>query len=58
MQKFHDSTEHLANISEIIQGYFDKLVEESKKLERHALTVDEIQTKCIAEFEAAYEVYI
>nr|XP_010312229.1 kinesin-like protein KIN-5C isoform X2 [Solanum lycopersicum] len=54
-QKFHDSTEHLANISEIIQGYFDKLVEESKKLERHALTVDEIQTKCIAEFEAAYE---
>ncbi|KAG5583112.1 hypothetical protein H5410_053739 [Solanum commersonii] len=54
-QKFHDSTEHLANISEIIQGFFDKLVEESKKLERHASTVDEIQTKCIAEFEAAYE---
>ncbi|KAK6778746.1 hypothetical protein RDI58_025464 [Solanum bulbocastanum] len=54
-QKFHDSTEHLANISEIIQGFFDTLVEESKKLERHASTVDEIQTKCIAEFEAAYE---
>ncbi|XP_049402258.1 kinesin-like protein KIN-5C [Solanum stenotomum] len=54
-QKFHDSTEHLAYISEIIQGFFDKLVEESKKLERHASTVDEIQTKCIAEFEAAYE---
>ncbi|XP_055808788.1 kinesin-like protein KIN-5C isoform X1 [Solanum dulcamara] len=54
-QKFHDSTEHLANISEIIQGFFDKLLEESKRLERHASTVDEIQTKCIAEFEAAYE---
>ncbi|WMV52454.1 hypothetical protein MTR67_045839 [Solanum verrucosum] len=54
-QKFHDSTEHLANISEIIQGFFDKFVEESKKLERHVSTVDEIQTKCIAEFEAAYE---
>lgn len=54
-QRFHDSTEHLTNISETIQGFFDKLMEESKRLERHASTVDEIQTKCIAEFETAYE---
>ncbi|PHU05646.1 putative kDa kinesin-related protein [Capsicum chinense] len=54
-QRFHDTTEHLVNISEIIQNFFDKLMEESKKLERHASTVDEIQTKFISEFEAAYE---
>ncbi|KAK4343197.1 hypothetical protein RND71_039013 [Anisodus tanguticus] len=55
-QRFNDSTEHLTNISEIIQGFFDKLLDESKRLERHATTVDEIQTKSIAEFEKAYEV--
>ncbi|KAJ8532694.1 hypothetical protein K7X08_015583 [Anisodus acutangulus] len=54
-QRFNDSTEHLTNISEIIQGFFDKLLDESKRLERHATTVDEIQTKSIAEFEKAYE---
>ncbi|XP_059306108.1 kinesin-like protein KIN-5C [Lycium ferocissimum] len=54
-QRFNDSTEHLTSISEIIQGFFDKLFDESKRLERHATTVDEIQTKSIAEFEKAYE---
>ncbi|OIT27551.1 PREDICTED: kinesin-like protein KIN-5C [Nicotiana attenuata] len=54
-QRFNDSTEHLTNISEIIQGFFDKLLDESKRLEKHATTVDEIQTKSIAEFEKAYE---
>ncbi|KAK4730701.1 hypothetical protein R3W88_023689 [Solanum pinnatisectum] len=54
-QRFNDSTEHLTNISEIIQGFFDKLLEESKRLERHSTTADEIQTKSIAEFEKAYE---
>ncbi|XP_060177032.1 kinesin-like protein KIN-5C [Lycium barbarum] len=54
-QRFHDSTEHLTDISQIIQGFFDNLMEESKRLDRHASTVDEIQTKCIAEFEAAFE---
>ncbi|KAK4377756.1 hypothetical protein RND71_004052 [Anisodus tanguticus] len=54
-QRFHDSTEHLTDISEIIQGFFDKLMEESKRLDRHASTVDEIQMKCITEFEAAFE---
>ncbi|CAN4121329.1 unnamed protein product [Withania somnifera] len=54
-QRFNDSTEHLRNISEIIQEFFDKLLDESKGLERHATTVDEIQTKSIAEFERAYE---
>ncbi|KAJ8537625.1 hypothetical protein K7X08_014165 [Anisodus acutangulus] len=54
-QRFSDSTEHLTNISEIIRGFFDKLLDESKRLKRHATTVDEIQTKSIAEFEKAYE---
>ncbi|KAL3327512.1 hypothetical protein AABB24_035276 [Solanum stoloniferum] len=54
-QRFNDSTEHLTNISEIIQGFFDKLLEESKRLERHSTTADEIQMKSIAEFEKAYE---
>ncbi|KAM3324913.1 kinesin-like protein KIN-5C [Capsicum chacoense] len=54
-QRFNDSTEHLTNISEIIQGFFDKLLDESKSLERHSTTADEIQTKSIAEFEKAYE---
>ncbi|KAG5584002.1 hypothetical protein H5410_044436 [Solanum commersonii] len=54
-QRFDDSTEHLTNISEIIQGFFDKLLEESKRLERHSTTADEIQMKSIAEFEKAYE---
>ncbi|CAN4117318.1 unnamed protein product [Withania somnifera] len=47
--------QHLTNISEIIQGFFNKLLDESKRLETHATTVDEIQTKSIAEFEKAYE---
>ncbi|XP_055812305.1 kinesin-like protein KIN-5C [Solanum dulcamara] len=54
-QRFNDSTEHLTNISEIIQGFFNKLLDESKRLERHSTTADEIQTKSIAEFEKAYE---
>ncbi|XP_060201161.1 kinesin-like protein KIN-5C [Lycium barbarum] len=54
-QRFNDSTEHLTSISEIFQGFFDKLFDESKRLERHATTVDEIQMKSIAEFEKAYE---
>lgn len=58
VQRFNDSTEHLTNISAIIQRFFDKLLDESKRLEKHATTVDEIQTKSIAEFEKAYEVYL
>ncbi|XP_009600226.1 kinesin-like protein KIN-5C isoform X1 [Nicotiana tomentosiformis] len=54
-QRFNDSTEHLTNVSAIIQRFFDKLLDESKRLEKHATTVDEIQTKSIAEFEKAYE---
>ncbi|KAI3447447.1 hypothetical protein Pfo_004112 [Paulownia fortunei] len=54
-QRFHASIEHLLNTSESVHGFLDKLLEESKRLECHATQVDEIQTKCIAEFRNAYE---
>lgn len=45
------------NISNDMQGFFDKLVGESKTLGCHAKRVDEIQTKQIFEFQKEYEVY-
>ncbi|KAK6126423.1 hypothetical protein DH2020_039811 [Rehmannia glutinosa] len=54
-QRFHASIEHLMNTSESVHGFLDKLFKESKRLECHATQVDEIQTKCIAEFRKAYE---
>lgn len=45
------------NTSETIHEFLDKLFEESKSLERHAIEVDEIQTKSIIEFQKAYEVH-
>ncbi|CAA0822513.1 Probable 125 kDa kinesin-related protein [Striga hermonthica] len=54
-QRFHASIEHLTNTSESVHASVDKLQEESKKLQHHATELDEIQTKCIAEFQKAYE---
>ncbi|XP_022868889.1 kinesin-like protein KIN-5C [Olea europaea var. sylvestris] len=54
-QRFTSSIEHLMNTSETIHEFLDKLFEESKSLERHAIEVDEIQTKSIIEFQKAYE---
>ncbi|GER43414.1 kinesin family protein [Striga asiatica] len=54
-QRFHASVEHLMNTSEFVHGFIDKLGEESQRLQHHATQVDEIQTKCIAEFQKAYE---
>lgn len=45
------------DISKDMQGFFDKLVGESKTLGCHAKKVDEIQTKQIFEFQKEYEVY-
>ncbi|KAL2489235.1 kinesin-related protein [Forsythia ovata] len=45
----------LINTSETIHEFLDKLLEESKSLERHATEVDEIQLKSIVEFQKAYE---
>lgn len=58
LQRFDDSIHHSANVSEVINGIFDKLMEESKQLENHANQVDETQTKNIDEFQKAYEVYL
>ncbi|MFS7983461.1 putative kinesin-like protein [Helianthus anomalus] len=46
-KKFNDSIHHTTNISEFINGVFDKLTEESKETGNHANQVDEIQTKNI-----------
>ncbi|KAL2503036.1 kinesin-related protein [Forsythia ovata] len=54
-QKFNANIEHLMDTSENIHGFLDKLLEESKRLEGHATQVDEMQTKCIVEFQNAYE---
>ncbi|KAI3471800.1 hypothetical protein Pfo_028453 [Paulownia fortunei] len=54
-QRFNASIEHLMNTSESLHGFLEKLLEESKRLGSHATQVDEVQTKCIAEFQKAYE---
>ncbi|KAL3646890.1 Kinesin-like protein KIN-5C [Castilleja foliolosa] len=54
-QRFHASIEHLMSTSESVHGFIDKIFEESKRLQCHAIQVDETQTKCIAEFRKAYE---
>ncbi|KAL9995282.1 putative plus-end-directed kinesin ATPase [Helianthus debilis subsp. tardiflorus] len=54
-KRFDDSIHHTTNISEFINGIFDKLMEESKELGNHANHVDEIQTKNIDDFQKAYE---
>ncbi|KAL2509195.1 kinesin-related protein [Forsythia ovata] len=54
-QRFTSSIEHLINTSETIHEFLDKILEESKSLERHATEVDEIQLKSIVEFQKAYE---
>ncbi|PIN02856.1 Kinesin-like protein [Handroanthus impetiginosus] len=54
-QRFNTGAEHLKNTSESLHGFLEKLLVESKRLERHATQVDEVQTKCISEFRKAYE---
>ncbi|KAL6559172.1 Kinesin-like protein KIN-5C [Orobanche hederae] len=54
-QRFNASIEHLMDTSESVHGFLEKLSEESKRLGGHATQVDEVQTKCIAEFQRAYE---
>ena len=56
-QRFNDSIEHSKNISEFTHGFLQKLIEESRELQSHAIQVDEIQTTSILEFQKAYEVH-
>lgn len=54
-QRFNAGVEHLTSTSDGIHGFLEKLMEESKRLERHASQIDEVQTNSIAEFQKAYE---
>nr|XP_043621293.1 kinesin-like protein KIN-5C [Erigeron canadensis] len=54
-KRFDASIHHTTNISEFINGIFDKLMEVSKELGSHTNQVDETQTKNIDEFQKAYE---
>ncbi|KZV48967.1 125 kDa kinesin-related protein-like [Dorcoceras hygrometricum] len=54
-QRFNSSVGQLMETSGSLNIFIDKLLDESKALERHVTQVDEIQTKCIAEFHKSYE---
>ncbi|KAJ7971578.1 Kinesin-like protein [Quillaja saponaria] len=54
-QRFNVSIEQTRDISEYTEGFVDKLLEESKRLENFVTQADELQKKSIAEFQKAYE---
>jgi hypothetical protein len=55
-KKFNVSIEQTRGISDYTQGLLENLLDESKRLENHAMRTDEIQMRSIAEFQKAYEV--
>ncbi|KAK4743316.1 hypothetical protein SAY87_001317 [Trapa incisa] len=54
-QRFNDGMDHAKGISLFADGFFQSHLKELKKLENHALNIDEIQMKGITEFQKAYE---
>ncbi|GAB4833367.1 Kinesin-like protein KIN-5C [Ancistrocladus abbreviatus] len=54
-QRFHDSLEDMKEISEFINGYLHKIIEEMGVLGDHASQAEEIQLKSISEFQKAFE---
>ncbi|KAM7264573.1 hypothetical protein ACFE04_002256 [Oxalis oulophora] len=54
-QRFNDGLQQTKDISEYINGFLDKLSEESIRLQNHAVNADEVQMKSISEFQKAYE---
>ncbi|GAA0170189.1 microtubule binding motor protein [Lithospermum erythrorhizon] len=54
-QRLSSSSENLINISGSILGFFDKLVEESKVLGKHATDAHLIQSKTIDQFQKTYQ---
>ncbi|XP_074285951.1 kinesin-like protein KIN-5C [Silene latifolia] len=54
-QRFHDSIEHMKDISEFIKEYLNKITEESSKLSAHASQMEETQIKSISEFQKVFE---
>jgi kinesin family protein 11 len=55
-KRFNVSIEQMRGISDYTQGLLENLLNESKRLENHAMRTDEIQMRSIAEFQKAYEV--
>lgn len=55
-KRFNVSIEQMRDISDYTQGLLENLLDESKRLENHAMRADEIQMRSIAEFQKAYEV--
>ncbi|XP_015581587.2 kinesin-like protein KIN-5C [Ricinus communis] len=54
-QKFHVSGERTKEISDYMNGFLQKLLEQSKWLQNHGAHADETQLKSIADFQKAYE---
>ncbi|XP_073143439.1 kinesin-like protein KIN-5C [Henckelia pumila] len=54
-QRFNASVGQLMETSGSLNTFIDNLLEKSKALEQHVFQVDEIQTKCIADFHKSYE---
>ncbi|KAJ6750020.1 hypothetical protein OIU85_000629 [Salix viminalis] len=54
-QRFHVSSEQRKEVSEYMNGFLDKILEQCKSLENHAVQADAVQMKNIADFQKAYE---
>jgi hypothetical protein len=55
-QRFLVSGEKRKEVSEYMNGFLDKILEQCKSLENHAVQADAIQMKNITDFQEAYEV--
>ncbi|XWS56012.1 hypothetical protein CRYUN_Cryun09bG0050000 [Craigia yunnanensis] len=53
-QRFHVSIEQTKDISDYTNGILDKLLEESVRVQNHAVQADEVQMKNIASFQKDY----
>ncbi|KAI5560825.1 hypothetical protein POPTR_016G077800v4 [Populus trichocarpa] len=54
-QRFHVSSEQRKEVSEYMNGFLDKILEQCKNLENHAVQADAVQMKNIDDFQKAYE---
>ncbi|KAG5243976.1 kinesin-related protein [Salix suchowensis] len=54
-QRFLVSSEKRKEVSEYMSGFLDKILEQCKSLENHAVQADAIQMKNITDFQEAYE---
>ncbi|KAG6744026.1 hypothetical protein POTOM_052734 [Populus tomentosa] len=54
-QRFHVSSEQKEEVSEYMNGFLDKILEQCKNLENHAVQADAVQMKNIDDFQKAYE---